>query len=272
MVALLRHGPRSPSAYAAELSAGATALALLEREHGLLAGELIAAARAEMAHWERSGYALLTVLDRSYPENLRAVHQRPPLLFTAGLLKPTDVRSLAVIGSRRATDAGLATAHGLSRELAERGYTIVSGLARGIDTAAHHGALDAGGRTIAVIGTGLGRFYPPENRPLQARIARQCAVVSPFWPDAPPTRESFPQRNGVMAGIALATVIVEAGVRSGARIQARLALAQGRPVLLWESLLAQGWAQSLAQRPGVHVVASASDVSEVVERLTSTTR
>jgi DNA processing protein len=122
---------------------------------------------------------------------------------------------------------------------------------------------------LAVIGTGLGRCYPPQNAALQRRIAHQCAVISQFWPDAPPTRRSFPMRNGVMSGLALATTIVEAAQTSGSRMQARLALAHGRPVLLMQWLLTQAWARELAARPGTHVIRDPYEVAAVVGRLTA---
>ena len=144
---------------------------------------------------------------------------------------------------------------------------MVSGLAAGIDTAAHEAALAAGGRTVAVIGTGLRHSYPPENAALQRRIAAEGAVVSQFWPDAPPSRTTFPLRNAVMSGLALGTVVVEASFRSGARLQARLALAHGRPVFLWRAVLDEPWAREVAQRPGVHVIDEPAQVMETVERL-----
>jgi DNA processing protein len=176
---------------------------------------------------------------------------------------------VAVIGSRRASAAGLGRAKAISRQLVTEGYTVASGLAAGIDSAAHLAALDGGGRTIAVVGTGLLKCYPPQNAALQAQVASECAVISQFWPEAPPTRKSFPLRNAVMSGIALATVVVEASPTSGARIQARLALAQGRPVLLVDSLLGQDWARELSSRPGTHVVGSPTEVTEVVGRITA---
>jgi DNA processing protein len=151
--------------------------------------------------------------------------------------------------------------------LARGGYSVISGLAAGIDTAAHAAALRRGGRTIAVIGTGVARCYPRQNVALQRRIAAQCAVVSQFLPDTPPSQETFPQRNAVMSGLSLATVIIEASYRSGARIQARAARAQGRPVFLLKSLLHQRWARELAERPGVRVVAGPDEVVTDLERL-----
>ncbi len=146
---------------------------------------------------------------------------------------------------------------------------MVSGLAAGIDTAAHRAALAHASRTVAVIGTGLCHSYPPQNAPLQRQIATEHAVVSQFWPEAPPTRRSFPMRNAVMSGMTLGTVIVEASQTSGARIQARLALSQARPVFLWQQLVAQPWAREVASRPGAHMVASADEVVETIERLTA---
>jgi DNA processing protein len=224
----------------------------------------------EIAAWEAEGIKLVSVLDASYPENLRAVDDRPPLLSVAGELKPEDARSVAVIGSRRATEEGLAAARAIAAQLVAHGFTVTSGLAAGIDTAAHAAALARGGRTIAVIGTGLRHAYPPQNAELQRRIATDCAVVSQFWPDDPPSRRSFPMRNAVMSGMTLATVIVEASRTSGSRVQSRLALARGRPVFLREAILDQEWARELATRSGVHVFRDPDEVSGAVERLTAT--
>ena len=156
--------------------------------------------------------------------------------------------------------------------LVDARYTVVSGLAEGIDSAAHLAALDAGGRTVGVIGTGLRRAYPAKNAELQDRIASEAAVVSQFWPDAPPTKTSFPMRNVVMSGVARATVVVEASHTSGARMQARFALEHGRPVFLLESLLEHEWAQDYAERPGRTSFArraTSSSTSSVSSRSTS---
>jgi DNA processing protein len=223
-------------------------------------------AQADVGRWEAAGQRIVTVLDPDYPENLLAVHDRPPFLFIAGRLLASDARGVAVIGSRRASDAGLALAGEVAERLVEHGYTVVSGLAAGIDTAAHRSALASGGRTIAVIGTGLAHSYPPENAELQRRIADECAVISQFWPDTPPSRRTFPMRNAVMSGFALGTVVVEARSRSGARLQARLALNHGRPVFLLSSLLEQEWARALAERPGVHVVSAPAEITAALKR------
>lgn len=269
VVALIRHAHPERHAYAELVEDARSALPLLEEEHGLLAAELIDAAANELVGWQRSGIRVLTVLDAAYPENLRGVHDRPPLIFVLGELAATDSRAVAVIGSRQASPAGLASAAAIAADLVEAGYTVVSGLAHGIDTAVHRAALAGGGRTLAVIGTGLEHCYPAENAALQRQIADEGAVISRFWPDAPPAKANFPLRNSVMSGLSLATVIVEAGLTSGARIQARLALGHGRPVLLMRDLLEQDWARELAERPSVHVISGPGEVAPLVGRLTS---
>jgi DNA processing protein len=241
---------------------------LIEQTHGLLADEILKDIEAQIADWDRQGIRLITEHDPAYPRNLKAAADHPALIFVAGRLRSEDARSVAVIGSRQATAVGQALAREIAGHLVGGGYTVNSGLAAGIDSAAHTEALACSGRTVAVIGTGLLHYYPAANRRLQERIARECAVVSQFWPDGQPAAENFPRRNAVMSALSLATVIVEASVRSGARIQARLSLRQGRPVLLAEPLLAQPWARELAQRPDVYVLGSPSDTPELVDRLT----
>jgi len=148
-----------------------------------------------------------------------------------GALVREDALAVAVVGSRRATEYGEGVAEELGAQLAARGITVVSGLARGIDSAAHRGALRAGGRTIAVLGSGVDVVYPPENRRLAARIEASGAVLSQFAPGTPPLPHHFPLRNRVIAGLALAVVVVEAAARSGALITARMAAEFGREVM-----------------------------------------
>jgi DNA processing protein len=269
LVALLRTGAQPWSAYADLVDELGSAIAVLEQERGLLARDDLDAVGAEIAAWEARGIRMLTVLDPDYPGNLRAVHDRPALVFVDGLLQRRDARSVAVVGARMASPEGLSRARVIAQHLVDAGYTVASGLAAGIDTAAHTAAMAHGGRTVAVIGTGVGQCYPPENCQLQRRIATEGAVVSQFWPDSPPKRWAFPMRNAVMSGLAMATVVVEASHTSGSRMQARLALAHGRPVFLPESLLAQEWARDCAARPGTHVVSCAAEITAVIERLTS---
>jgi DNA processing protein len=220
--------------------------------------------------YEREGFRLITVLDAAYPMNLRMVHDRPPALFVQGELAPADERSVAVVGSRKASPEGLEKAAGIAHDLVAQDYVVVSGLAAGIDTAAHRATLEAGGRTVAVIGTGLRHHFPKQNAELQDRLGHESAVVSQFWPGQEPRRWTFPQRNAVMSGFARASVVVEAGNKSGARMQARLAVEQGRPVFLLSSLLRHEWARTYAEhRPSTYVVDGGEEIVEHLERLYS---
>lgn len=216
---------------------------------------------------ERERITVITVLDNAYPVNLRMVHDRPPALFVRGTLSDRDERSVAVVGTRRASARGLAQTQGIVRALLGADYVIVSGLAAGVDAAAHTAALASGGRTVAVVGTGLRQAFPASNTDLQARIAHEAAVLSQFWPGQEPRRWTFPQRNAVMSGFARATVVVEASHTSGARMQARLASEHGRPVFLIRSLLEHSWARSAAERPGTYVIDSGDEIVDHLERL-----
>jgi DNA processing protein len=224
----------------------------------------IDAAAAEIRAWEAEDIGVHAFFDPAYPPQLLGIREMPPLLFTRGQLVP-DSRAVAVVGSRKASETGLRIARAVASALAQRGITVVSGLALGIDTAAHTAALDAGGRTVAVIGTGIRNHYPPANHALQERIAGEGLVISQFWPDAPPSKRSFPMRNAVMSGYAAVTVVVEAGQMSGARIQARLALQHGRPVILTDQVMGHDWAQDFASKPGVHVAARLEDLLASVD-------
>jgi DNA processing protein len=191
----------------------------------------------EEAHREiaraRDGAALLLgPADDGYPVPLLSTFDPPPLLWIRGAWVPGDTVSVAVVGARRATPYGLIHGGRMGRGLATRGVTVVSGLARGVDTAAHRGALEvAGGRTLAVVGSGLAKPYPAENLPLLRDIARNGAVISEFPLDTPPLPHHFPRRNRILAGLALGTVVVEAGEKSGSLITAYLALDAGRDVM-----------------------------------------
>jgi DNA processing protein len=233
----------------------------LDTDHALLqAGE-------DVARWRGADFTFLTFRDAQYPAPLREVHQMPPVLFTRGQLVPDD-RGVCVVGSRNASPEGLAFARETASALVGQGLTVVSGLAAGIDTAAHQVALERGGRTVAVIGTGIQRAYPAENTALQERIATDGLVASQFWPDAAPTKQSFPMRNAVMSAYGLATVVVEAGETSGARIQARLAVEHGRPVILTRAVAAATtWGQALVGSPGVHVADTPGRVIDIVQHV-----
>jgi len=178
----------------------------------------------------RDGVAVVILGEDGYPSLLREISNPPPILFLRGSLVPADSMAVAVVGSRRPTLAGMEMAKTLAGDLAGAGFTIVSGLARGIDTAAHRGALEAGGRTIAVLGSGIDNLYPPDNAGLADAIAAGGAIVTEFMPGCGPLRQNFPQRNRVISGLALGTVVIEAGERSGALITATCALDENRTV------------------------------------------
>lgn len=229
-----------------------------------------------IAHWqdviERTlaatpGTRLLTAIDPDYPANLRRVYDRPPFLFVRGDLREEDDRAIAVVGTRQASSRGLGLARKIATMLAERGVTVISGLAAGIDTAAHTAALEAGGRTLAVMGTGIDKVYPAPNRLLADRITEHGALLSQFWPGSPPRGSNFPLRNVVTSGVAVGTVVVEASSTSGAKMQARLALEHGKGLFLVRSLVMQEqWAQRYATRRGALVVDSVDDIVSVLDR------
>jgi DNA processing protein len=276
LVALLREGGRPWTNYVlAARQHGAdrvSALAILEQELGLLSYEALENAQQEIGRWRARGFQVLPFSDRSYPENLRVVENRPPLLFIQGRLIAEDRRAVSVIGTRQPSAAGRELARATARALALAGFTVASGLAAGVDAEAHRAVLELqaerprAARTIAVLGTGLGEVYPPEHAGLQDDIAARGALVSHFWPDTPPTRNSFPARNAIMSGLTLGSVIVEAGEHSGTRIQARHALAQGRLVVLMPPAMQCDWARELAEQPGVVLTEEAADVVEVFRR------
>ena len=225
------------------------------------------AAAAQIVGWADQGWRVLSILDEDYPARLRAIHQAPPVLFARGTVIRDDV-AVSVVGSRTASPRGLDIAAAVARELVARGVTVLGGLALGIDAAAHRAALGAGGRTVGVIGTGIDRAYPAQNRELQEQIAGRGLVLSQFWPGAPPQRHNFLMRNATMSGYGLATVVVEAGEQSGSRAQARIAVEHGRPVILTSLVVERNdWARALVGRPGVHIAGSLQAVLDVVDQL-----
>jgi len=230
-------------------------------------GERQCTAEAMISAAEQDGIKLTTVLDEDYPANLRTIYNLPPFLLYRGTLRPDDALSVAVVGTRQPTADGLNRAERMARLLVGADVTVLSGLALGIDTAAHRACLDAGGRTIAVLGSGIRRVYPAENQALAERIAEQGAVVSQFWPDAHPTSYTFPRRNVVTSGMSQGTVVIEASATSGAKMQARLAIEHGKQVFLLHSLVTEReWARRYLQRPRVHEV---NDVADIVRLLRS---
>lgn len=183
----------------------------------------------ELALAREKGVSLVTVEDASYPRLLLDIYDRPPLLYVKGNLVE-DEATIAVVGSRAATTYGKFLTERLCRELAQYGFTIVSGMARGIDAAAHRGALSANGRTIAVLGCGIDVYYPLENKKLYDEIAANGAVVTEYPFGTQPHAANFPMRNRIISGLSLGVVVVEATDKSGSLITARTALEQGREV------------------------------------------
>jgi DNA processing protein len=179
---------------------------------------------------KRLGAGLVTYVDRSYPQRLLTIYDYPALLYVRGEIMASDTWAIAVVGSRRASPYGQRVARNLSAGLVGRGFTLVSGLARGVDTAAHRAALESGGRTLAVLGSGVDVIYPPENRRLADEIAASGAVVSEFPPGTRPEPGFFPRRNRLISGLSLGVVVVEAGQKSGALVTAHIAADQGREV------------------------------------------
>jgi DNA processing protein len=185
---------------------------------------------AEMAKLEKHHVTALTWEDDAYPPLLRQIYNPPPVLYVRGELVPDDEWAVAVVGTRKATMYGKQVARMLTQDLARSRATVVSGLARGIDSVAHRAALDVGGRTIAVMACGLDRIYPPEHRDLAHAIIENGALVSDYPLGVPPDATNFPPRNRIISGLSLGVVVVEAGQRSGALITVNFALDQGREV------------------------------------------
>ena len=219
--------------------------------------EKLAALRVQAVTWH----------DPEYPPPLKEIHDPPPVLYVRGRLLPEDQRSVAVVGTRRATEYGRQVAHQLSRDIAQSKVTVVSGLAYGVDAVAHRAALEAGGRTVAVMASGVDVIYPHEHKRLAERITENGALVSEHPVSTTPRAENFPRRNRIMSGIALGTVVVEAGDRSGALITARHALEQNREVFAVPGSVfspnSRG-TNNLIMRSGAKLV---SDFKDVLEEL-----
>jgi DNA protecting protein DprA len=267
-----RAGVTSWSTIASEVSLRGSAVAVWEALNPPMLrgmgkhGPLERAAQLLLA-WRGADFGLVTVLDPAYPLALRGIHQMPPILFDKGRLVSDEV-GVSVVGSRRASHRGLSIASNIAVGLVERGISVISGLASGIDTAAHQACIATGGRPVGVIGTGINRVYPAENAALHAQVAARGALVSQFLPDAPPQKHTFPMRNATMSGLGRASIIVEAGERSGSRIQARVGVEHGRPVILTDRVVAATqWGRELACRPGVYVAGSTADVMGIVEEV-----
>jgi DNA processing protein len=231
------------------------------------------AADEEEKRASRAGVRIVGLGEPEYPAWLEKTADPPLVLFVRGRLDPMEgAKSVAVVGARKVTPRGLALARTIARDLAARGLTIVSGLARGTDTAAHEGALDAGGRTVAVLGSGLDRPYPPENAPLLERIAEKGAVVSEMPLGTPPYKRHFPQRNRIIAGWSRGVVVVEATSTSGSLHTARCAVDEGREVMAVpghpSEANAEGTNRLIAE--GAALICGAGDVLAALELGTGT--
>jgi len=252
---------------AAEASAGALAAVRgIGPDSAARMREGIAAAdpEAEFLKAQDAGVRILVRGEPDYPIALTYLADAPPVLYVKGTLVPEDARAMAVVGMRKCSLYGQDQAERLAGGLARCGFTIVSGLARGIDSAAHRGAMAAGGRTIAVLGNGLSTVYPPENRKLAEAVAERGALVTEFPMDFGVAAENFPRRNRVIAALAMGVIVVEAGRQSGALITARLAAELGKEVFAVPNRVdAPGAAGAHALiRDGAKLVESVADVLE----------
>lgn len=215
------------------------------------------------------GWKYVIYDDPDYPEALINVDDKPPYLFYIGQLKPDDVNAVAVVGSRLASESALIFTHQLAGELARGNVTVISGMARGVDTSAHRGALENGGRTLAVFGCSLDIVYPPENRDLAKKIAESGALISEFLPKTIPNGFNFPRRNRIISGLSLGVVVVEAAEKSGALSTANHALSQNREVFAVpgspRNKQSQGTNRLLKE--GAVLVTSVEDIFEHLPRL-----
>jgi DNA processing protein len=220
----------------------------------------------EIDRVERAGAALIPFTSSEYPTRLRMIADPPPLLYVKGRLCAEDNKAIAVVGSRSASEYGRRVARNLCRELASLGFTVISGLARGLDGAAHEATLNAGGRTLAVLGSGIDRPYPPEHAHLYHRISESGAVISEFPMGTGPLAFNFPARNRLISGLSLGVVVVEATERSGSLITAALALEQGREVFAvpGEAGASRSRGTHRLIREGAKLVESAADIVEEI--------
>ena len=269
-------GPKSRQSLLAHFGTPAAVLAAAPSElrsvPGIgpkLAGAILRArqeidAAAEIAFCRQNGVSIVAESDAAYPRALREIHDPPGVLFVRGAIQPNDALAIAIVGSRHATHYGQEQAERLAGSLSRAGLTIVSGLARGIDAAAHRGALAAGGRTIAVLGSGVLNIYPPEHDKLADEVIARGALVSETHVRAAPVSGAFPQRNRLISGMSLGVIVVEAALQSGALITARHAMEQGREVFAVpgrvDNRMARGCHRLI--RDGAKLVETAEDVLE----------
>ena len=215
---------------------------------------------------ERGHIQVRSALDPTYPARLKMIADPPPLLYITGTLTEQDELAVAIVGARRATAAGCAMTEELSHDLAGAGMTVVSGLARGVDAAAHRGALAAQGRTIAVLGCGVDRTYPPEHAQLRLQIEERGAILSEVSMGAPPHSHHFPRRNRIISGLSLGVIVTEAAINSGSLITARLAAEQGREVFAVPGFVKEDTSRgtNALLKEGAALIERAQDVIDAV--------
>jgi DNA processing protein len=215
---------------------------------------------------ERGNIEVRSVLDPTYPKRLKMIADPPPLLYITGVLTEQDELAVAIVGARRATPAGRVLTEELSHDLAALGMTVVSGLARAVDAAAHRGALAAQGRTIAVLGCGIDRTYPPEHERLRRQIEERGMVLSEVPVGAPPHSHHFPRRNRIISGLSLGVIVTEAAINSGSLITARLAAEQGREVFAAPGFVKEDTSRgtNALLKEGAALIERAQDVIDAV--------
>ncbi len=263
---LLEHFGDAESAWDAnpsELAEAGLSLKLTER--------LVAVRKkVNLSHvWEQTqskGIQVLTWMDEAYPQRLKEIEQPPPVLYLRGELTPEDTWAVSIVGTRRVTPYGRQVTEEIASFLAANGITVISGLARGVDSLAHSAALKAGGRTLAVLGCGVDRIYPPENRALAEKMLERGAVLSDYAPGAPPEASNFPPRNRIISGLSMAVVVIEAGKTSGALITAGFAAEQGREIFAVPGniLAPQSKGTNKLIQQGAHPLLSASDIMQAL--------
>jgi len=222
--------------------------------------------RSELKLVEELNASIVTFTDKSYPNNLKQIYDPPPLLYVRGDLQAKDDLAISMVGSRLSSSYGRMITERIAGDMARHGVTIVSGMARGIDSAAHRGALSAGGRTIAVLGCGVDIVYPPENRRLFEEITAHGAVISEFPMSTPPEGTNFPRRNRIISGLSLGVVVVQADSRSGSLITAGLALEQNRDVFAVPGNVGMARSRGTNRliKQGAKLVESADDILEEI--------
>jgi SMF family protein len=236
-------------------------------EEGLINPERDAAlesAERQLVVWENAGYDVVPIFDDRYPRQLRQVHEAPGIIFSVGSMVPDD-QAVSVVGSRQAGPAVMQAARDVASHLAHESITVVSGLARGIDAAAHEAALRAGGRTVAIMGTGLDQTYPAEHADLRQEIENQGQVITQFFPGAAIKKHNFPMRNATMSGYGAATIVISASEKSGTRHQARAAIGHGHALILTPSVAENtSWGREYANRGDAYVVYSPEEAVQYV--------